>query len=139
MLAHFTPLSLCVCQGTQLLLLALHSHGTKMSTEGLIDKQLQSIQFQISSPSDPCSSASLTCTLSSTGDIPSHSSPHSSSDDRRLLIPASAAPLPHLPRYMLTYLVTLTLPDYQHLMLVSRKMTHDVHHLAALSQEVTVN
>lgn len=59
------------------------------------------------------------------------------SDDWRFPIPASAAPLPHLPRHTLTYLVTITLPDHRHLMLVSWKTTHDIHHLAALSQKVT--
>lgn len=60
-------------------------------------------------------------------------------DDGRLPVPASAAPLPHLPRHLFTYLVTLYSARLQHLMLGSWKMTHDIHHLAALSQEVTVS
>lgn len=75
LLAHFTPLSLCARQGTHVLLLVLNSHQTRISTEGLTDKELQSIQFQVSSPGDPCSSASLKCTPTSTGNLPSHSSP----------------------------------------------------------------
>lgn len=65
------------------------------------------MHFQVSSPVDPCSSASLKCTLSSTGDIPGHSSPQTfpvtieSFQFQPLLLPCLTFP------DTLTYLVIL--------------------------------